>query len=617
MNTFAPQRIRDRAAVFRWVLIVAFTVLSGAFFRTQVLEHERYRLRSESNRLRAVPLASPRGLLLDRNGLVLADNVPGYTVKLLAPSEDSLRAMLERMGSLVVIDSTRVGQVIRRYRAARYQPALVFNSTSFDVIARLEEHRPSLPGLVIQTEPRRYYPAGSAVAHIAGYVGEVSEGDLERTRFPGARLGTIVGRDGLELEYDGILRGREGVRYVEVNARGSMVRDEASTPSLSPVPGRPLSTTVDLPLQLYIDSLWTDTLKAWRGAMVAMTPEGEILALYSWPTFDPNDFVGGIPLARYREYTDEASGLPLFNRAIKGAYPPASPFKLATAAMALRRGLVNFNTHMEMPCTGGFRFGTRVFRCWKREGHGSLDLVGAIATSCDVYFYQLGLRLGLNAILEDGGQFGLRDASGIDLENETPSFFPPSRAYYDRTYGPRGWTNAVVLNLSIGQGENDQTLINVMKFYQALAGDGRAVAPYLVEPRRGTPVRDLGLTPVQLAGLRESMKQVVTRGTAAGSRGAEIDMAGKTGTAQNPHGPDHAWFIGFAPVDNPRIIVGAILEGGLHGSSLAPWVARVIRRYLEGGAGPRLDTPLEVQVPQDTAPRSEELWLDSMRSERR
>jgi penicillin-binding protein 2 len=175
----------------------------------------------------------------------------------------------------------------------------------------------------------------------------------------------------------------------------------------------------------------------------------------------------------------------------------------------------------------------------------------------------------------------------------------------------------VVLNLAIGQGENDQTLINVMKFYQALAGDGRAVAPYLVSRAGVRPSARSGSHPVQLAGFRESMKQVVTRGTAAASRGQEIDMAGKTGTAQNPHGPDHAWFIGFAPVDKPRVIVGAILEGGLHGSSLAPWVARVIRRYLEGGAGPRLDTPLEVQVPQDTAPRSEELWLDTMRSGRR
>jgi penicillin-binding protein 2 len=500
---------------------------------------------------------------------------------------------------------------MRRWRAARYQPALVFNSTSFEVIARLEEHRPLLPGLVIQTEPRRHYPAASAVAHLAGYVGEVSEGELANQRFPGARMGTIVGRDGLEHAYDHVLRGREGVWYVEVDARGAMVRDEASTPSRAPLPGQPLTTTLDLPLQLYIDSLWRDTLRTWRGAMVAMTPRGEIRALYSWPTFDPNEFVGGISLERYREYTGPGSGLPLFNRATKGGYHPASPFKLATAAMALRRGIVTFSSRMEQPCTGGFRFGNRVFRCWKREGHGSLDLTGAIAASCNVYFYQLGLRLGLNAILEEGERFGFRDQAGIDIGNETAPVFPASRAYYDRAYGPRGWTNAVVLNLAIGQGENDQTLLTLMRFYQALAGDGRLVSPYLVAPRRDGPPRELGLTEAHLAGLRESLRLVVTAGTAAASGGRDIGMAGKTGTAQNPHGPDHAWFIGFAPVENPQIIVGAILENGLAGSRLAPWVARVIRRYLDGAAE-RPDSPLEILVPQDTAPRSEVLRADTV-----
>ena len=610
MSTATAQRARERADQFRWVLLVAFLVLGIAFFRIQVLQVEEYRLRSESNRLRALPLAAPRGPLLDRNGLVVADNVPGYTVKLLAPSADSLRAVLQRLGRIVELDSSTVEQVVRRWRSARYQPALVFNSQSFELIARLEEHRQNLPGLVIQTEPRRFYPAGRAVAHIVGYVGEVSETDLERNRFPGARLGTIVGREGLEERYDSILRGREGLKYVEVNARGAMVREEVSTPSISPEPGTPLKTTIDLPLQLYIDSLWSDSLAGFRGAMMAMTPTGEILALYSWPTFDPNDFVGGINAARYRELTADSSGLPLYNRAIKGAYPPASPFKLATAAMALRRGIVSFSTHMEIPCRGGYRFGNRVFKCWKKEGHGSLDLTGAIAASCDVYFYQLGLKLGLDHILEDGVAFGFRERTGIDLGSETRSFYPPSRDYYNKAYGPRGWTNAVTLNLSIGQGENSQTLINVMRFYQALAGDGTAHTPRFVESSDpGT--RSLDLTPSQLAGLRDAMIAVVQRGTAAGARGRDLNVAGKTGTAQNPHGADHGWFIAFAPADNPQIIVGSIMEKALHGSTVAPWVVRVIRRYLEGPA--LRDAPIEIVLPQDSAPRVEVLPPDSTR----
>ena len=202
--------------------------------------------------------------------------------------------------------------------------------------------------------------------------------------------------------------------------------------------------------------------------------------------------------------------------------------------------------------------------------------------------------------------FGFRERSGIDLFNESRSFFPRTRAWYDSTYGPRGWTNAVTLNLSIGQGENSQTLINVMKFYQALAGDGNTIAPHMVEEQKTVASRSLGLDAAQLAGLRDAMIAVVQRGTAAGSRGQDLNVAGKTGTAQNPHGEDHGWFIGFAPADKPEIIVGSIMEKALHGSSVAPWVVRVIRRYLEG-AGKPSDVPIQIIVPEDSAPRAEDV----------
>jgi penicillin-binding protein 2 len=278
--------------------------------------------------------------------------------------------------------------------------------------------------------------------------------------------------------------------------------------------------------------------------------------------------------------------------------------------MALRRGLVTFSTHMDQPCTGGLRFGNRVFKCWKKEGHGSLDLTAAIASSCDVYFYQLGLKLGLGNLLADGVEFGFREKAGIDLGHELRSFYPPSRDYYDKTYGPRGWTNAVVLNLSIGQGENDQTLLNMTRFYAALAGDGVLRPPHLVAAPPEAQPRSLGLTPGQLAGLRDAMIAVVTRGTAAASRGQDLNVAGKTGTAQNAQGADHGWFIGFAPSDNPTIVVGAIMEKALHGSSVAPYVVRVIRRYL-ARAGSADDSPIELIVPQDTAPRAEDVPADT------
>jgi penicillin-binding protein 2 len=361
-----------------------------------------------------------------------------------------------------------------------------------------------------------------------------------------------------------------------------------------------LHTTVDLDLQRYIDSIWPPGV---RGAMIAVTPRGEIRALYSAPSYDPNVFVGGIGAKDYRALLTDSLN-PLLNRAIYGRYPPASPFKLATAAMGLRRGAIGLQSRMAVPCTGGYRLGNRVFKCWKKEGHGSLDLIGAVAKSCDVYFYQLGQRLGLDAILEDGVLMGFRDRSGVDLPSEQAPVFPASREYFDKRYGPRGWSPpATILNFSIGQGENTQTLVNMVKFYAAIAGDGKVRAPYVVAAQPGHS-HDLGLTEEQLAGLRESLVAVVEQGTAARSRLSNLRVAGKTGTAQNPHGKDHGWFIGFAPVDSPTVVIGAIMEFAEHGSDVAPYVVQAMRRYV---LGPEAPPPARVQtsIPVDSAPRPE------------
>jgi penicillin-binding protein 2 len=594
MSGFESHRVRERAEIARMVLIGAFLVLLGAFFRTQIIQHDKFQLKAETNRLRPIPLTSPRGTIVDRSGRVIAENVPGYSVKLLATSVDSLRAVLAQVRRYVPLDSAQIADIIDRYRQARYQPALVFGDASFDVIAKLEEHRAALPGLVIQAEPKRLYPAGKSVAHLVGYVSEVTEADLTADRYPGAVLGSIVGKAGLEREYDDTLRGAEGVRYIEVNARGRLVREGAASATLPPTPGKPIATTVDLELQQYIDSIWP---KGVRGAMVAMTPSGEIRALYSAPTFDPNHFVGGISSAEWRRLNNDPAK-PLLNRVIQARYPPASPFKLAVAAMALKRGLIRLSTHMPEPCRGGMRLGNRIFRCWKREGHGSLDLTGAVAASCDVYFYQLGLRLGLDAIIQDGVLMGFRDKSGIDLENEISPIYPSSQAYFDKLYGPRNWSPpGSTLNFSIGQGENTQTLINMMRFYQGLAGDGETVTPFIVKPSSSRR-RSLGLTPKELDGLRHSLIAVVERGTAAANRRADLAVAGKTGTAQNPHGDDHGWFIGFAPADKPELIVGGIMEFAKHGTTVAPYVVQTLRRYI---LGPDATGPVKLGVLQDEA----------------
>jgi penicillin-binding protein 2 len=610
MNGFDSYQLQRRSTAAQAVLALAFLLLAGAFFRVQVVEHDKYQLKAETNRLRPVSIEAPRGAILDYTGKVIAENVPGYSVRLIAYSMDSLKAVLGRMREVVPLDSGDLKVIAARYQQARYQPAVVFGDADFATVSRLEEHRAVLPGMVIQSEPKRQYPAGKAVAHLVGYVSEVTEDDLEKNRYPGAELGTIVGKAGLERQYDDTLRGQDGVHYIEVNARGRLVREQATSAALAPTPGHTLETTIDLDLQKYIDSLWPAGV---RGAMVAMTPSGEVRAVYSAPSYDPNVFVGGIDPDTWRDLNTD-SAKPLLDRAIIGRYPPASPFKLATAAMALRRGLINFDTHMPIPCRGGIQLGNRYFRCWKKEGHGSLDLVGAIAASCDVYFYQVGLRLGLDAILQDGVLMGFRDRSGIDLPSEQSPVYPKSTAYFDQRYGPRNWSApAITLNFSIGQGENTQTLINMMKFYRALAGNGQTSDPYIVRPDPKAARFDLGLNDAQLLGLRTALTAVAERGTAAaiigatpGSHARVLQIAGKTGTAQNPHGKDHRWFIAMAPADKPVLIVGGIMENvGLHDPTVVRNVYLALRRYVLGPDSAAVK--VQITVPEDSAPTPVEL----------
>ena len=292
----------------------------------------------------------------------------------------------------------------------------------------------------------------------------------------------------------------------------------------------------------------------------------------------------------------------MFNRATQARYAPASPWKLAVAAMALERGVVTMDSRMAMPCEGGLRYYNRYFRCWRTQGHGSLTLFEAIQHSCDVFFYQLGLTLGLTNLLHDAVALGFRERSGIDLPNEYRPQFPPSTEYYNQLYGPRGWTNAVTLNLAIGQGENAQTLINMMLFYSMLSNRrGVAPRPHLVGGER-VETRALGLEEPALDGLREALVAVVDRGTAAGAQIADLHIAGKTGTAQNPQGPDHGWFIAFAPVEDPQVVVGAIVEFAEHGSSVAPMVTRIMARYLLGPDAVPAGPIWSLELPADSAP---------------
>jgi penicillin-binding protein 2 len=576
--SFHPNDIQRRGRVAAGVVSVALVALASAFFRAQVIESARYRLSSERNRLREVPIPAPRGIIFDRNGEVIAENVPGYSVSILSPAADSLRETLRRLTSIIALSPEDIEAAVRRYRREPNRPTVVLADASFDQVSVLEEHRVEFPSLIIQSAPKRYYPDGPAVAAFTGYTGAISESELNSAQFSGYKSGMELGKDGLERQYEAELRGREGSRYVEVDARGRVVRDQAERPDVLPESGKPLRTNIDLDLQRFVANYLGDTLVA---GVVAMEPQtGAVLALHSAPSFDPNRFIGGIPADYWRELRSDPRQ-PLYNKAMKGRYPPASTFKLVTASIALMDSVADFETRMDRPCTGGYQYGARYWRCWEKKGHGSLNLTQAIAKSCDTYFYQLGLRITLSRLLAGGVSLKMNERSGIDLPNETTPQWPNAVAYLDRVYGAGRWSNGETLNLSIGQGYNTQTVLNMARFYTALATDGMAARPEVVA-RNPERERILRLSPQQLASLRSAMGDVVSgRGTAASAAIEGVQLAGKTGTAQNETARDHAWFVGFAPQDDPKIVVAVMLWQGEHGYAAARIASKIISHYLK------------------------------------
>jgi penicillin-binding protein 2 len=579
--SFHPNEVARRARVATGGLVVAFAVLLGAFFRTQVLQNSQYVLQSETNRLREVPLPAPRGIIYDRNGKVIAENVPGYSVSVLAPTADSLRAMLRRLGETIPLSPDQIEIAVRRYRRAPNRPTAILADASFDIVSVLEEHRVEFPGLVIQSAPKRHYPDAAAVAAFVGYTGEITEGELSSRAYRGYKAGQQVGKGGLEKEYEDRLRGKEGTRFVEVDARGRVVREAGAREDLLAEGAPPLYTNIDIDLQRFMVSLFGDSL---QGGAIALDPvTGEVLALHSAPTFDPNRFIGGIPADYWRELNTDPRR-PLYNKVIQGRYPPGSTWKLATATWALENGIVSLDDVMPTPCTGGFQFGNRYFHDWDPHGHGTITLAKAIEVSCDVYFYQLGLKIGITRLVAGGVALGFRDRTGIDLPNESAPLFPYSEEYYNKRFGPHGWNSSVVLNLAIGQGENSQTVASMARFYTALATDGQAARPSIV--RRTEPVRTriFQITDAQMAGLRRALTGVVAvGGTAAASHVEGLVIAGKTGSAQNTEDvtKTHSWFVGFAPADHPKIVVAVLLELGGHGGHAARLASAIMARYLK------------------------------------
>jgi penicillin-binding protein 2 len=581
--SFHPNEVARRARAATIISTGLILFLVGAFFRTQVLRNQQWVLQSEENRLREVPIAAPRGTIYDRNHKIIAENVVGYTVSVLAQSEDSLRGTLSRLGGTIQLSPQQVELAVRRYKRAPTRPTVILGDASFDVVSVLEEHRVDFPSLIILSTPKRFYPDGPAVLPFVGYTGEISEEQLALPEYASYKAGQQVGKQGLEKEYEAVLHGKEGSRYVEVDARGRIVREQGAQEK-KPEQAGSLQTNIDLDLQLFVAQLFADSLV---GGAVAIDPaDGAVLALYSNPSYDPNKFIGGVSFAYFDSLRTNPKR-PLYNKAVQGLYPPGSTWKLATAVLGLQNEVVTADSRMPQACNGYYYFGNRPWRCWQKSGHGSLTLTQAISQSCDVYFYQLGLKLGLSRLVAGGVQLGFNKRAGIDLPEELRPKFPDGLQYFNQKYGARNWTGgALVMNMAIGQGENSQSVLNMAKFYGALAMDGTAARPEIVR-RSPERTRIMNLSAEQMNDLRLAMVGVTsTGGTAASAAlGGGVALAGKTGTAQRfaataAQQCDHAWFVGFAPSDKPKIVVAIMLECGGHGYRAARIASAIIGKYL-------------------------------------
>ncbi len=599
-----------RAAASRGLLIfllAAAVLLAGRMFHLQVIRGGYHKSLSEQNSIRLQVVKAPRGLIYDRNGVIIARNRPSWQIVILPTELRRDVPLLERLlrfrdaAGARLFDSAHVAWSLERARWRRFQPLVIYEDAPFEVVSLVEEHQTDLPGVATLIESRRAYPFGPAAGHVLGYMDEVKEDEVGTaggrsaagdSLLPYAR-GDRIGRKGLERQYESYFRGRDGVRYVKVNAFGKQVEVIESMSRRDPVPGRNLYTTLDMRLQVMAESLLTDTL---RGAVVALDPRsGEVLAMASSPRLDGNVFSLN-RARRAREWARLAldSARPLHNRATNGGYEPASTFKGVVGLAALEAGIPP-NARMPRACFGGYRFGNRTWRCWDHKGHGPTDMVSAFEVSCDVYYYQVGLQIGMDRINAMARRFGFGQKTGIDLEDDRSGLLMDS-ATYERMYGRRGWrwTPGLTLNLSIGQGQI-ATPLQLANFAAGMATGGPIYRPHLlrevrdpsgrlVRANRPEVLHDVDLTPEELELMRKSLSQVVngTRGTAKRAQVPGVWVGGKTGSAENPHGDlTHALFVGAAPLDDPRIAVAVVLENaGGGGSKAAPIAGALMRRHL-------------------------------------
>jgi penicillin-binding protein 2 len=596
-----PSSKYSRARVLRAIAVVLLAVIVGRLFYFQVWHGKAYAEQAKNNRVRLEILPRIRGRILDRNGKIIVENTMSYCL-LFDPFEkefvskkiqvDEVLTKVSRLLGMDRLDEWKA--LVEKGKETPFRPVTLFCNLDIAQISIMEEHRDELPGTRIEARPRRFYEHGELACHLVGYMSEVTKEEMKASLEDVYEPGDMVGRVGVEGNGEEALRGRNGKEYVEVDARGRRVEPTPDRPPLPakelPLAGMDLVLTVDMELQKAAE----EALGEGRtGAIVVIDPrDGAILAMVSKPGFDPNIFSVGLSSEDWEKLNSDSTH-PLLNRATQALYPPGSTMKLLAATAALEEGVARRDTQLE-PCTGSYKFGRRTFGCWKEGGHGRLSFFEAIEGSCDIYFYQLGLRLGMDRLAEYADRFGLNQTTGVELEGEKSSFYPNTE-WYDQRYGKGKWGKGVLLNLSIGQGEILVTPIGLASFCAAIANGGHLYSPYIVaaqlpygsgkvsveRPLHRKPRAVVGLSDSTTAILKEAMEAVVSGPTGTGRMAAVqgIRVAGKTGTAQNPHGQDHALFMGFAPVENPEMAFAVVVENAGHGGSIAAPVAREIVRF--------------------------------------
>jgi len=559
------------------VTAVGFVGLVGQLWYLQVLEGGRMHELSEKNRIRVRPVAAPRGILFDRNGLALVDNRPAFTLSLIPREMDDRNTVMARLAVLLKMPVGDLLEALERVPADSIRPVRVRRGLTLEEVTKVEERKLELPGVVVEVEPQRVYPNSTFAAHLLGYVREVSDEQMKQGRY---RRGDMIGQSGLERLLDDYLRGRDGGERIEVDAMGRPVqvmrREE-------PDPGAQVITTIDRRVQEVAEQ----AMIGRAGAVVVLDPRnGDVLALTSSPAFPLDRLTGNLDRDEWLRLVKDPL-TPLMNRALQGQYPPGSVFKIVVAAAGLQEGTLAPMDRIY--CNGEFTLGNWTFKDWKPGGHGHMDLRSAIAHSCDVYFYQAGLKIGGDTMARYAHAFGLGMPTGIDLGGERFGLVPFSAARPRKRPLQAGET----VNMSIGQGQLLVTPLQVARMMAAVANGGILWKPRLVQrveradgslaySSSSKMTERAELSPVVWAFLRNALTAVVKEGTGAAARIPGLEVAGKTGTAQtiaksdSAKGQDHAWFASFAPADDPQAVVVVFVERGGHGGDVAAPIARKI-----------------------------------------